>query len=92
MTALESCPRQWPDPQLEARMLRDADLLAGFCSLPSQDVACHVRALLDRVHQLQMEVDRLTPFYDAIASMAAQFVCPKTTPEQLMAQILKGDQ
>ncbi len=85
--------RCWPDHMLELCMLEDCAMMESEYEPTStgHDMACHVKALLSRVHDLKMEVDRLMPFYDAIASMAGQFLCPKTTPEQLMQQILAGE-
>lgn len=47
------------------------------------DCACHIKALAQEVEDLQA-------YYKAIASMAAQFIHPKMTAEQLKDDILKG--
>ncbi len=170
---------QWPDEKLERCMIEDADLiLSEYPDLETSaihDAACHIKALLARVRELEAErqafikpviakfspdrevsrnerhllnllswreneakqlkeelavvkeqlevaIDRsqswknLAEKYQeaaeakqegldrqrqqrkwllrceaAIKSMAAQFLCPKTTPEEMVDQILKGD-
>jgi hypothetical protein len=84
--------RQWPDPRVEKMMLEDVALMESEFEPNSTGADCcvHIKALLHRVHDLQQDVDQLLPYYDAIAAMAAQYICPKTSPEQLMQEILKG--
>jgi len=48
------------------------------------DLACHVRALI-------VEVGRLQLYERAMQSMAAQFICPKKTAEELARQQLGED-
>lgn len=74
----------------EADMLRDVELLEQYhecaCDSLVRDLCCHVRALL-------CEVERLRPFEQAMRSLAAQFVHPTTTAEDMVRQILgAGDQ
>jgi hypothetical protein len=92
----------WPDEKLEVKMLADADR-----KHPSHDLACHVKALLSRVRELEESVlvqqsqvvamqrlegllrcEWLLHCEAAIKSMAAQFACPKTSPQELVADIL----
>ncbi len=45
-----------------------------------------------RVEELEKNLPWLLRCEAAIKSMAAQFLCPKTTPEEMVDQILKGDE
>lgn len=40
--------------------------------------------------EIAREVRQLLVYQRAMEAMAAQFVCPKTTPQELADQILKG--
>jgi hypothetical protein len=52
----------WPDAQLEKQMIEDADLVA--VDHPPKDesalsnVACHVRALMSRIRELEQELTK----------------------------------
>lgn len=79
------------DEQLDG-MVRDAQIVQRVlaktgspCTSPVADVCLHVQALAS-------EVDRLKPFEQAMRSMAAQFVHPKTTAEDMCEQILATPQ
>lgn len=54
-TVAEGVVRVWPSAELEKEMIADADLLAGEFELTSagNDAACHVKALLVRVRELE---------------------------------------
>jgi hypothetical protein len=70
-------------------MVRDADYIrtaTGERRLAAivfglDDVCCHIKALA-------CEVERLQRYERAIKSMADQFVCPKTTAEEMVKSIL----
>ncbi len=85
---------QWPDEKLERCMIDDADLiLSEYPDLETSaihDAALHVKSLLARVRELENERAWLLRCEAAIKSMAAQFIHPKTTPEEMVDQILKG--
>ena len=84
----------WPSESQEKGMLADAGILekCGPETSPLADAALHIKALLARVRELEAEVKRLTPYHEAVASLARQICCPKTTPEQMMQQILGGEE
>ena len=48
--------------------------------------------LAEEVERLKGEVERLTLYERAVASLAKQFVHPKTTAEEMARDILKGEE
>lgn len=46
--------------------------------------------LVDEIQRLQREVARLKPFEQAMQRMAAQYVHPKTTAEEMVESILQA--
>ena len=81
----------WPSEELERQMLADTgEMVAGSIAWhKAPDLACHVRALLVRVRDLEAEMARLRRYEQAMQSMAEQFISPKTTAEEMVADILK---
>lgn len=75
-----------------AQMVADATALAamkGNCvgvirDMLGADVCCHVKALA-------AEYERLRLFEQAMQSMAAQILCPKTSAEELARRQLRFD-
>jgi hypothetical protein len=79
----------WPFPELEKQMLQDAGWQELSHHSFARDTACHIKALLARVRELESKLPWLLRCEEAMRSMAAQFLCPKTTAEEMVEDILK---
>jgi hypothetical protein len=81
----------WPDKELESTMILSAKLILSDHYLTRSDMhkmADTLLSLLACTRVLQAEVGRLKRYEQAMSVMAAQFLCPMTTAEQLCDEIL----
>ncbi len=81
----------WPDTTIEKIMLEDAAQLERDFDPRStgHDAACHIKALLQRVRDLEGSVLALSRYEDAIKAMAYQLLPNYSSPKQVEQEMEK---